>query len=121
MNDKIREKAREFASALKDAPHVSQYLGAKKKMENDEDTQKLVKEFQQKQRELAVKQIRRTLSPSEWKAMRNLQIKVINQPLIREYSEAQNEAFEYCRSLGDDLSRLLGVDFGALAAPPSSC
>jgi len=121
MNDKIREKARDFASALKDAPHVSQYLRAKKKMENDEDTQKLMKEFQQKQSELPAKQIKGILNPSEWKAMRNLQIKVINHPLIREYSEAQNDAFEYCRSLGEELSRLLGVDFGALAAPPSSC
>jgi cell fate (sporulation/competence/biofilm development) regulator YlbF (YheA/YmcA/DUF963 family) len=121
MNEKIRQNAREFASALKETPHVSRYLKAKKKMEDDEDTQKLVKEFQQDQRELAAKQMKGTLNPSEWKAMRNLQIKVINQPLIREYSEAQNEAFEYCRSLGEDLGQLLGVDFGALAAPPSSC
>jgi cell fate (sporulation/competence/biofilm development) regulator YlbF (YheA/YmcA/DUF963 family) len=121
MNDKTRQSARDFATALKAAPHVSRFLNAKKRMEDDEDTQKLVQDFQQKQRDLSVKQLKGTVSASEWKAMRDLQIKVINLPLIKEFSEAQNDAFEYCRTLGEDLSGLLGVDFGALAAPPASC
>lgn len=121
MNDKIRRSARDFATALKAVPQVSRYLDAKTKMEEDEETQELLKAFQQRQRELAAKQLKATVSASEWNALRDLQIKVINQPLIKKFSEAQNDAFEFCRTVGEDLNGLLGVDFGRFAAPPSSC
>jgi cell fate (sporulation/competence/biofilm development) regulator YlbF (YheA/YmcA/DUF963 family) len=121
MNDKVRQSARDFASALKATPPVSRYLKAIKKMEDNDAAQKLVAAYQQKQRDLFSREFKATERETEWKALRDLQIKVVNNPLIKEISEAQNDAFEYCRTLGEDLSRLLGVDFGGLAAPPASC
>lgn len=121
MNDKIRLCAKEFAAALKEAPQVSRYLAAKKNMEDDAPTQELLRVFQQKQRELSDKQLKGIVGASDWTVLRELQIKLVRQPLIKTFSQAQNDAFEHCRALGEDLSGLLGIDFGGIAAPPSSC
>lgn len=121
MSSEAKEKAKDFAYALKSSPPIERFLNAKKKMEEDRETQKLVALFQKKQRELWLKQRDGTFTPEDMKTIRELQYKVINNPLIREFSGAQDEAFEFCRSVGEHISRLLGVDFGALIAAPSTC
>ncbi|MFB0564081.1 MAG: YlbF family regulator, partial [Candidatus Aminicenantaceae bacterium] len=100
MNPEAREKARDFAYALKSSPPIEKFLDAKKKMEKDRETQRLVVMFQEKQRELWLKQRDGTFTPEDMKTIRELQYKVINNPLIRELSGAQDEAFEFCRSVG---------------------
>lgn len=121
MSTEVREKAKNFASALKNYPPIVAYFRAQKKMETDKETQGLISQFQKKQRELWVNQRNRNLTPAEITSFRDLQSKIISNPIIKEFSLAQAKAFDFCRSVAGRLSELLGVDFGTLISPPSSC
>lgn len=121
MNEEVRQKTKEFASALRHSPQVVAYFQAQKKMEEDKVTQALIGQFQQKQRELWINQGKRTLSPAEIMEMRNLQARIIGSPIVREFSLAQARTFDLCRSVAEGLSELLGVNFATLISPPSSC
>jgi cell fate (sporulation/competence/biofilm development) regulator YlbF (YheA/YmcA/DUF963 family) len=121
MNTEFREKAKDFASALKNYPPIAAYFRAQKKMETDKETQGLISQFQKKQRELWLNQRNRDLTSAEIMSFRELQAKISGSPIVREFSLAQAKAFDLCRSVAGSLSELLGVDFGTLISPPSSC
>lgn len=121
MNKEVREKAKEFGYALKNSPQIVAYFQAQKKMEADRETQELISQFQKKQRELGLIQRNRSLTPAEIASFRELQAKIIGSPIVREFSLAQAQAFDFSRSVAGSLSELLGVDFGTLISPPSSC
>lgn len=121
MNKEVREKAKDFASAVRNSPIIVAYFEAKKKMEADKETQGLISQFQEKQRELWLNQKNRNLTPPEIMSLRELQSKIIGSPIVREFSLTQAEAFDFCRSVAGRLSELLGIDFGTLISPPSSC
>lgn len=121
MNEEIRQKAKEFASALRHSSPVVAYFKAKKKLEEDKETQALIAQFQHKQRELWLNKGKRNLTPAEIMEIRNLQAKIIGSPIIREFSLAQEKMFDLCRAVAERLSELLGVNFATLVSPPSSC
>jgi cell fate (sporulation/competence/biofilm development) regulator YlbF (YheA/YmcA/DUF963 family) len=121
MNKEVKEKAKEFALALKNHPDIAAYFKAQEKLEADKGTQQLISQFQEKQRELWLNQQERNLTAAEIMSFRNLQNRVISNPLIKEFSVAQNQAFEFSQSVANRLSELLGVDFATLISPPSSC
>lgn len=121
MNTEVREKAKDFASALKSSLPVVAYFQAQKKMETDKETLALISQFQKKQKELWLNQRNRNFTPAEIMSFRKLQAKIIGSPIVREFSLAQAKAFNLCRSVAGSLSELLGVDFGTLISPPSSC
>ncbi len=90
-------------------------------METDRETQELISQFLNKQRELWLNQRNRNLTRDEIASFRNLQNKIIANPVIRKFSLAQIQAFDFCRLVAGRLSELLGTDFGTLISPPSSC
>ena len=121
MNEEVRQKAKDFASALRHSPPVVAYFQAQKKMEEDKETQTLIFQFQKKQRELWLNQGNRNLAPAEITSVRELQARIIGNPIVREFSTAQAEAFDFCRSVARRMSELLEMDFSTLISPPSSC
>lgn len=121
MNNEVKEKAVKFASALRGSSPIEKFLKVKKIMEGDEEAQRLVAIFQEKRQELSNKQRDGTLSREDLIEFRELQYEVLSNPIIMEFAEAQEEAFEFCRTIGEELSRLLDVDFNALVASTSVC
>lgn len=121
MNEEVRKKAKDFASVLRHFPPIVAYFQAQKKLEEDKETQTLISQFQKKQRELWLNQRNRNLTPAEIMNLRELQARIIRNPIVREFSTAQAEAFDFCRSVARRMSELLGMDFSTLISPPSSC
>lgn len=120
MTENVRQRAAQFAEALRATPSVRAYHTAQTELENDAATQFLLLRFQARQMEYRRKQSSGTLTEADIAAVRQLQHEVSSAPRVVAFGGAQQAMFDFVQEVSARLSERLGVDFGVLAAPPRS-
>jgi cell fate (sporulation/competence/biofilm development) regulator YlbF (YheA/YmcA/DUF963 family) len=92
-----------------------------KKLEEDSQASLLLQNLSQTQAELRRKQSQSKISEEEVNALRELQQQAQSNKIIVEYAEAQQAAIESLREINQEISNLIGVDFGSLARRSGCC
>jgi cell fate (sporulation/competence/biofilm development) regulator YlbF (YheA/YmcA/DUF963 family) len=90
------------------------YERAQARLQTDRAANKLLERFAVAQSELRARQTEGQISMSEVEALRALQQAVQADASVQEYSTAQQAAAECLRQVNQDISDVLGVDFGML-------
>ena len=97
------------------------YNKSYKKLEEDTQASLLLQNLSQTQAELRRKQSQSKISEEEVNALRELQQQAQSNKVIVEYAEAQQAAIESLREINQEISNLIGVDFGSLARRSGCC
>jgi cell fate (sporulation/competence/biofilm development) regulator YlbF (YheA/YmcA/DUF963 family) len=97
------------------------YHKSYKKLEEDPQASLLLQNLSQIQAELRRKQSQSKISEEEVNQLRELQHQAQSNKIILEYAEAQQAAIKYLREINQEISNLIGIDFGSLARRSGCC
>ena len=97
------------------------YHKSYKNFEEDIQASLLLQNLSQTQSELRRKQSQSKISEEDLNQLRELQQQAQSNQIIIEYAEAQQAAIEYLREINQEISNLIGVDFGSLARSSGCC
>ena len=121
LTPQLKDAITTVGAAVKGLPELHAYREATSRMEADADTMNLIGHLQRLQAELRVKQANGALSRDDIARLRHLQQSVQAQPAFVALMAAQRAAQACLPPINDEIGRLLGIDFAALAAPASCC
>ena len=105
------ELGRELGELIATLPEYEAFAEAKAAVENDEQTQQKVEEFEQVRQEFMV--LRQ--SQEDLEEVQQLQTELNEMPLMAEYLEAQEELQDRLEAVNKAISEPLAVDFGGEA------
>jgi len=109
-----------LATALVQAEPIAAYREARARLDADPVARGLLERVSTAQADLRVRQARGTLTEVHLNQLRALQRQAQLNHVIMDYIAAQQAAMAYLPDVSMEISRLLGVDFGALIGR-SSC
>lgn len=109
-----------LAAALAQAEPIVAYRAACDRLDTDPVAHGLLERLASVQADLRSRQARGTLTEAQLNQLRALQRQAQLNRIIMDYIGAQQAAMAYLPDVSQEISRLLGVDFGALIGR-SSC
>lgn len=116
LNQEVEAATREFATLLVQTQPLAELRRAQEQLETDAEAQRMLAEWDQKQRDLlARQQASQAIAPAEMDDLRRLRARIQNHPAIRAYTEMQRQVQPYLTDLNEEISQVLGLDFGVLS------
>jgi cell fate (sporulation/competence/biofilm development) regulator YlbF (YheA/YmcA/DUF963 family) len=109
------ELGRELGETIATLPEYETFAEAKAAVENDEQTQQKVQEFEQARQEFMVMRQTGNASQEDLQEVQQLQSELNEMPLMAEYLEAQDQLQERLEAINEAISEPLEVDFGGEA------
>jgi cell fate (sporulation/competence/biofilm development) regulator YlbF (YheA/YmcA/DUF963 family) len=103
-----------LAEQLLDTEPFMLYRRATARLQTDTAANKLLERYAVAQAELRTRQAQGPIALTEVEGVRALQQAVQSNAAVQEYSAAQQAAAECLRQINQEISDVLGVDFGAL-------
>ena len=120
--DSIAEKARSFAQVLASSREFQEFHSTQEKLNQDEEAQSLLKQFQQKQREFQEARMRGGgFSGEAVSEVERLQLKLQSNPTIMEWASAQQDAIGLIQETNQVISEAAGLDFGQSSSSGGPC
>ena len=112
--DQVMEAAREFGRALADCEECRAVEKAQEALRKDGEARRLLSEYQSMPHSIQMAKMWGRRGPKdELDELKKLEEKIDNNPLIKNFSEAQKNFQEMLGNLNAEISGLLGVDFVA--------
>jgi len=109
------ELARELGEAITDLPQYQRFLEAKEVVENDEEIQAEIREFEQIREEFMLARQAGEATSDDLRELQNAQMELNDIPEMSEYLAAQSELELRLQELNETVSEPLAVDFGQKA------
>ena len=109
----VKQAAHDFAAALAEMQQFKDFEQTAYRFRRDEDAQKDMQAYREKQQELRPLIQRSAVPPTAKAELEHLHDAWLAHPSVLEYLEAQAELVGLCQSLGDLLSEMVGLDFPA--------
>ena len=109
------ELGRELGEAIATLPEYETFAEAKAAVENDEQIQEKVQEFEQARQEFMVMRQTGNASQEDLQEVQQLQSELNEMPLMAEYLEAQEQLQGRLETINEAISDPLEVDFGGEA------
>ena len=109
------ELGRELGEAIATLPEYETFAEAKAAVENDEQIQEKVQEFEQARQEFMVMRQTGNASQEDLQEVQQLQSELNEMPLMAEYLEAQEQLQDRLEAINEAISEPLEVDFGGEA------
>jgi cell fate (sporulation/competence/biofilm development) regulator YlbF (YheA/YmcA/DUF963 family) len=109
------ELGRELGERIATLPEYEAFAEAKAAVENDEQTQQKVEEFEQVRQEFMVLRQTGNASQEDLEEVQQLQTELNEMPLMAEYLEVQEELQDRLEAVNKAISEPLAVDFGGEA------
>ncbi|MCM8830690.1 MAG: YlbF family regulator [Candidatus Omnitrophica bacterium] len=106
LNDPKR-KAREFAKAIVESPTYKNFIDANKEVQENQELQNLLREFQEKQLELQWKGFDQKILQE----LRDLQEKLNTNSTFQKFINSQNELVALLRKTNSIISQRIGQEF----------
>jgi cell fate (sporulation/competence/biofilm development) regulator YlbF (YheA/YmcA/DUF963 family) len=110
-----------LAVNLRQSEPFLKYYQAQARLEADAPARDLLKRLAATQSEIRRLQTRGEIAPGDIEKLRNVQGAVQANAIIVEYSRTQQSAIAYLRTINQDISQLLNIDYAALAKRPGCC
>lgn len=109
------ELGRDLGEAIADLPEYEAFAEAKEAVENDEQTQQKVQEFEQARQEFMVLRQSGNASQEDLQEVQQLQSELNEMPLMATYLDAQEQLQDRLEAINEAISEPLVVDFGGEA------
>jgi len=97
------------------------YQQALSRFDSDSAAQTLLENISRTQAAMRKRQTRNEVNKTDIDQLRALQSEAQANPVIMEYSQAQQNAVGYLKEINKEISQLIGVDFASLARRSSCC
>lgn len=120
ISPQLLDATHSLAAALVQAEPIAAYRAARQRLDADPAARGLLERVAAAQADLRVRQTRGTLAEADLDQLRALQRQAQANEAIMNYIAAQQAAMAYLPDVSQEISQLLGVDFGALIGR-SSC
>jgi cell fate (sporulation/competence/biofilm development) regulator YlbF (YheA/YmcA/DUF963 family) len=109
------ELARQLGEAITELPQYQRFVEAKEVVENDEEIQEEIREFEQVREEFMLARQAGEATSDDLRELQNAQMELNDIPEMSEYLAAQSELELRLQELNETVSEPLAVDFGQKA------
>jgi cell fate (sporulation/competence/biofilm development) regulator YlbF (YheA/YmcA/DUF963 family) len=109
------ELARQLGEAITELPQYQGFVEAKEVVENDEEIQEEIREFEQVREEFMLARQAGEATSDDLRELQNAQMELNDIPEMSEYLAAQSELELRLQELNETVSEPLAVDFGQKA------
>jgi len=113
----LQEATENLAENLLRAEPILAFRQAKSRLDTDSEASGLLGRLSAAQTELRALQARNAVSQADIERVRSLQRAVQAETTIMGFAQTQQTAMEYLTEINQEISRMLGFDFAALASP----
>ena len=117
----VMQAAKQFAETLGDTPQFREFEQSYLDFRQDAEAQSAIREFQKKQASLKALLMLNAVSDEERQELQRLQDRFYHQPSVLRYTKAQEELVTICQDIGDNLSKAIGLDYGASCKTGGCC
>lgn len=121
LSEEIRQAAAQFASNLRLVPVVGAFVAAEEAFQTDEELRAQRERFNELVQRFQRARMNGTLTDELVAEVRRAQARLQSHPLVMEYGRKRQEALAFLQETNARMSAILGVDFAAIARPPSTC
>lgn len=116
------EATEALVESLAKSEAILRFTKANQALENDQDAQQMVQEATDLKQKLYAKDASGDFMRDKFPRFRELQDQITSNPVLEEQSQAQEMAINFLREINQEISQLLGIDFGSLTRrPDASC
>lgn len=109
----VKQKARDFAAALSETPQFKTYEQTAYAFRMDQTAQQAMQTYQQKQQSLRALLTLNALNAEQRDELERLKSEFIDRPVVQAYIKAQEELVSLCQTLGDSISKSIGLNYAA--------
>jgi cell fate (sporulation/competence/biofilm development) regulator YlbF (YheA/YmcA/DUF963 family) len=117
----VMQAARQFAVTLGDTPQFREFEQSNFGYRQDAEAQSAIQEFQKKQASLKALLMLNAVSEEDRQDLQRLQERFYHQPSVLRYTRAQEELMAISQEIGDQLSKTIGLDYGASCKTGGCC
>ena len=107
--------ARRLGEAITEMPVYEEFRAKKEAVENDEEAQEMIREFEQVREEYMVARQTGQATEEDLRELQRTQEQLHDVPVMSEFLEAQNDLELRLQALNEHISEPLDVDFGEKA------
>lgn len=108
----LEELGRELGEAIRELPEYQEFEAAKQAVEDDEQTQEKISEFERLRSEFVVARQAGDATQEDLEALQETQETLHSMPLMEEYLDAQDRLQSELEAINRAISEPLAVDFG---------
>lgn len=117
----VMQAARQFAEVFSDTPQYREFEQAYLEFRQDSEAQNAIQAFQTKQASLKALIMLNAVSDKDRQELLRLQGLFLHQPSVQRYSKAQEELIAISQTIGDLISKAIGLDYGSSCRTGGCC
>lgn len=121
LSKEIEEAAANFAASVRQVAAVAAYMEAEEAFQTDEELRAQRERFNDLGQRFQSARANGMLTDALVAEVRREQARLQSHPLVVEYGKRRQEALAFLQATNARMSEILGVDFAAIARPPSTC
>ncbi|MFC5366029.1 YlbF family regulator [Salinirubrum litoreum] len=111
----VEQMGRELGRAITDLPEYEAFEEAKARVEEDDEVQEAISEFEQLRQEFMVARQTGRADQEQLERVQEAQADLHEMPIMAEYLDAQDELQDRLEAVNEAISAPLAVDFGGEA------
>ena len=115
LSPQLLEATQLFIDHLLASEAFMHYQETRKLINEDEEARTLMERLSHAQSTVRQQQVNGNVGQAEVDSLRLIQQRVLRNPTILDYAQAQQEAVESLREINGEISQLLGIDFASFA------
>ena len=112
VSEVVREKALALANAILETEEYRDFVAKENVLKNDDEAQKLLVEFQEKQQEFIGKQLSGEVDQELLGQLTEIQTKLNSRESVVEFIQSYNRLLDMLGEVGDIISETIDLDFG---------
>jgi cell fate (sporulation/competence/biofilm development) regulator YlbF (YheA/YmcA/DUF963 family) len=121
IDNQLIKVAEEFIQYLKSSQSVQEFQSVQDVYLNNPEVKKMREEYISLAQKFQQKQAVGTLTQEDINVIRKLQSSMNRHPVTMQYAQAQQAMVMMLQDCNNAMSKVLGFDFSATAAPAASC
>ena len=115
LSPELQEATQSLIENLLASEAFTHYQETRKLINEDEEARTLMERLSNAQSTVRQQQVNGNVGQAEVDSLRLIQQRVLRNPTILDYAQAQQEAVEFLREINGEISQLLGIDFASFA------
>jgi cell fate (sporulation/competence/biofilm development) regulator YlbF (YheA/YmcA/DUF963 family) len=114
FTDELFDATIALAENLEQSEPITRFRKATQLLENDHNAQELVNEATKLKQIVYAKDATREEMQKNFPRLREINNQIARNPMVQEQSQSQEMAIEFLREINQEISQLLGFDFGSM-------
>lgn len=114
FTDELFDATIALAENLEQSEPITRFRQATQLLQDDQDAQQLVSEAAELKQIIYAKDASREVMQENFPRLREINNQIARNPMIQEQNQSQEMAIEFLREINQEISTLLGFDFGSM-------